>query len=360
MLGTESDTATERIVGPDDWWPPAPRDRRPWPYRRLRPTAARVAAMLTIFVLVAASAVLISGVRVERQDAGHVGVVRNGGPLDDRRIRQILLPGQRVTWAGLYSQAPREYPASRIVLFYTITSDASRGDRREDDVVNVPTRDGVQVGLEGTVFFHFVGESDIALLKRFDQTFGNRTFPVAGSDKVLRPWAGDEGFGAMIDSTFRPILDNDLRSIVGRFGCAELVASCALVRHVAGPGPRRSNANSNIATVEERIAGSLTNELSETLGGDYFRDVRVRIARVTLPDNVQHEINNVQQAYVSINGARAEVARARYEQHRNKLRAQVYNTSPALAQIDAIRAAPPNATIVLSGGKKQPGINVGG
>lgn len=356
----------ETLLDTASWSEPPPdrkrrRDPRPWPYRRLGPTLGRVAALLTILALIGTSSVLVSGVRLDRQDAGHVGIVRNGGPVDDRGIRQILLPGQRVTWAGWYSQAPREYPASRVVLFYTITGDASRGDRREVDVVTVPTRDGVQVGLEGTVFFHFVGERDIALLKRFDQTFGTRHFPVAGSDRMLRPWDGDAGFAAMLDSTFRPVLDNNLRAVVGKFGCAELVASCALVRHVTGPGPSRSKANANIARVEEQIAGSLTNELTQTLGGEYFRDIRVRIARVTLPDNVQHEINNVQQAYVAINGARAEVTRAKFEQHRNLLRARAYNQSPALAEIDAIKNAPPNATIVLTGrGNKQPGINVGG
>src|SRR3954465_2721358 len=196
---------------------PARRDPRPWPYRRMGPRPARVAAGLPIMLLVVAGAVLVSGTRLSRQDAGHVGIVRNGGPLDDRGIRQILMPGQRVTWIGLYSQAPREYPAARIVHFYTITGDTRRGDRREGDVVHVPTQEGVQVGLGATVFFHFVGERDIGLLRRFDQTFGNRRFPVAGTDKLLRPWDGEAGFAALLDTTFRPVLDNDVRAALGRF-----------------------------------------------------------------------------------------------------------------------------------------------
>ena len=53
--------------------------------------------------------------------------------------------------------------------------------------------------------------------------------------------------------------------------------------------------------------------------------------------------------------------RAGFEAKRNALRAKAYNESPALARIDAVKAAPDGATIVLSSGDdKSPGINVGG
>jgi regulator of protease activity HflC (stomatin/prohibitin superfamily) len=323
--------------------------------------SARLAGVATIAILAVTSVVLVSGARVSRQDAGHVGVVRNGGALDNRRIRQILMPGQKVTWTGLFSQQPREYPARKVVLTYTVTSDARRGDRREVDVVNVPTRDGVQVGLEGTVFFKFVGEGDIALLRQFDQTLGMRRFPVVGGNSTLFPWNGEDGFGAMLDAAFRPILDNDLRSQVGAFACSQLVASCSLVRRVVDPSEEKRNANRNIASVEDRLATSLRADLTETLGGDFFRDIHVRISRVTLPQRVQGAVDDVQAQYVAVNGAKAQVRRAEYDAKRNDVLADTYNRSPSLARIEEIRAAPKGSTIVLSGtGSKAPGINVGG
>jgi regulator of protease activity HflC (stomatin/prohibitin superfamily) len=333
----------------------------PWPYRRMRPRKARAAAVITIALLAVVSAVLISGARLAREDSGHVGVVRNGGPWNNRRIRQILMPSQGLTWAGLFSQSPREYPASKVVLFYTITGDPDRGSRLGVDSVQVPTRDGVQVGLEGTVFFRFMGETDIGLLKRFDQTFGTRRFPVAGTDRSLYPWQGpEEGFSAMLDSVFRPVLDNNMRAEVGAFECADLVASCSLIRRVSGSTPNRARTNANIAKIESRISHSLATDLAKTLGGAYFRSIRVRIARVMLPANVQGEVNSVQQQYVAVNGARAALKGARYQAQRNELLARAYNGSPALAKIDEIKAAPKGSTIVLSSGGKQPGINVGG
>jgi SPFH domain/Band 7 family protein len=359
----ETALLSTKSLQPRPLLPARRRDPRPWPYRRMSPRPARVAAVLTIMLFVVAGAVLVSGARLSRQDAGHVGIVRNGGPLDNRAIRQVLMPGQRVTWIGLFSQAPREYPAARVVHFYTITADPRRGDRREVDVAHFPTQDGVQVGLEATVFFHFMGERDVTLLRRFDQTFGNRRFPVAGSDKLLRPWDGEAGFSALLDSMFRPILDNNLRAVVGKFECAQLVASCSLIRRTSGPGPTRSSTNRNIDAVETRLGQSLNDELTVTLGGAYFRDIHVRIARVTLPANVQAEVDDVQRQFVAVNGARASVKSARYVAKRNDLLAKAYNASPALARIEQIKAAPKGSTIVLTSGggkQQQPGINVGG
>jgi regulator of protease activity HflC (stomatin/prohibitin superfamily) len=360
----EHDPPREIDDPPESWLPelpPPPRDPRPWLFRHMPVRTARVAALLLIAAMAVTSAVLVSGARVSRQDAGHVGVVRNGGPADNRGIRQVLMPGARLTWIGLFSQKPHEYPAARVVLFYTVTSDERRGDRREVDVVNVPTRDGVQVGIQGTVFFKFVGERDIALLRRFDQTFGTRRFPVVGTQETRYPWDGEQGFGAALDATFRPVLDNDMRRQVGAFACAELVASCKLVRRAASPAQDRRNANLNIASVEARISRSLRADLTRTLGGDYFRDIRVRISHVTLPDNVQGAINQVHARYVDVNGAKAQVRRAGFDAQRNELLAKAYNSSPALAEIDAIKAAPRGATIVLTSGSsgKSPGINVG-
>jgi SPFH domain / Band 7 family len=324
---------------------------------------ARAAAMVTIALLAVASAVLISGAKLARQDSGHVGVVRNGGPADNRRIRQILMPGQRISWVGLFSQSPREYPAAKVVLFYTVTSDPKRGDRPGMDVITVPTRDGVLVGLEATVFFHFVGERDIGLLRRFDQTFGTRRFRVPGSTQTLRPFDGDEGWAATLDATFRPVLDHNLREEVGRFQCAELVASCALVHRVSELPRLRRTAAINVASIQRRMSRSLRADLRRTLGGDYFRDINLRVSRVMLPGNVQTAIDDVQARYVAVNGAKADVRRARYDAARKELLAKVYRQSPSLARIDAISAAPKDATIVLSeggSGGNAPGINVGG
>jgi regulator of protease activity HflC (stomatin/prohibitin superfamily) len=289
-----------------------------------------------------------------------VAVVRNGGPLDNRRIRQVMPSGSQLTWTGWFSQAPRLYPARHVQVLYTVTGDPARGDRSGVDVINVPTRDGVQVGIEGTVFLHFVGVEDPALLERFDNTYGYMDFTAADGQE-LRPWEGDAGFQAMLDHVFRAVLDNDLRQEVGNFDCAQLVASCGLIAQ----GTRTvqvgtTDTNASISEIQDSINASLESDLTDSLGASYFRDIRFRIAHVRLPGNVQTAVDDVQAKYAAVNSARAELRQARYKRRRNDLLGQTYRKSPELAMIDAVHAAPPGAQVIISAGGSSPGVNVGG
>jgi hypothetical protein len=298
----------------------------------------------------------VSGARVVRQDIGHVGVVRNGGPFDNRSIRQVLMPGSGVTWAGWFSQKPHEYPARGVVLLYTVTGDPGRGHRREVDVVTVPTREGVQVGVEGTVYYHFVGEGNLDLLRRFDKTFGTQTYSDGGP--ASRPYDGDSGFHTMVENVFRPVLDNDLRREVGVFRCAELVTACQLVRRVKHrPGARGSIENA--ALIERRINRSLEDDLAEALGGRYFVNVHFRLVRVTLPLAVQNAVTDAQAGSARVHVAKQRLRQGRYEARRNALLAKVYNESPALANINAIRAAPRQSTVIVNTSRRPPPVLVG-
>jgi regulator of protease activity HflC (stomatin/prohibitin superfamily) len=325
----------------------------------MSPPAARRAATLALALMTVLALFGVSGVKFERQQLGYVGVVRNGGPLDNRQVRQILLPGQRITFTGLFSQAPHEYPSVGALRSYTITADPSRGNRPGVDVVTVPTRDGVRVGLEGTVYLRFVGEADRALLERFDATIGTRRFPLPTGGELFA-WQGAAGFSAMLDSVFRPVLDNDLRREIGAFDCAELVASCALVR----PSKRQDAAptRSAVRTIEEGIDRSLANDVLATIGQPYFRDLRFRLVRVTLPAPVQSAIDEAQAEYANVNGARARLAQARYDARRTRLLGRAYSRSPSLAMIDAVKAVPKGATVIVntSGSSKSPSIALGG
>jgi hypothetical protein len=118
----------------------------------------------------------------------------------------------------------------------------------------------------------------------------------------------------------------------------------------------------NIALVEERLTRSLQEDLTRTLEAPYFTGIHFRLSSVRLPDGVQKVIDDVQARYGSVSGARADVARARYEDARNKILAKTYQQSPALARIHAIRSAPKGTTIIINddAGGRTPGLNLGG
>jgi hypothetical protein len=117
--------------------------------------------------------------------------------------------------------------------------------------------------------------------------------------------------------------------------------------------------DSSIALIEQRINDTLEPDLQRTLGHPYFWDIRFRITHVSLPDNVQKAVDEVEAKYAGVNGARAEVLQARFQNKRNELLARTYNHSPALATIEALKAAPPSATIIINTGGKKPTILAG-
>lgn len=342
---------------PRDWMPEGIAMPSTGPSPRL--IAAGIATVVAILFFIVFA---FSGFGLARMDAGHVGVVRNGGPLDDKNIRQVLQPGQSLTWTGWLSEDPHPYPASNVQRFYTIVTDTSRGDRQGVDVVQVPTRDGVQVGIEGTLYFKFVGESNERLLRRFDNDFGTRTFPSVEGGERLYPWQGDEGFAAMLDTILRPVINNDIREQVGQKRCAELVSSCALIsrgEQAAVPVNDEENSNANLQAIQQAINQSLVRDIEATLGAGYFIDVRFTLSRVTLPEGVQQAIDTAQSAFAEVSRARARVRQAEFQNRANELLARTYRRSPELAQIDAIKAIPEGAEVIFNlNGSGSPGVTI--
>jgi hypothetical protein len=166
----------------------------------------------------------------------------------------------------------------------------------------------------------------------------------------------------MLDRVFRPVLANDLRREVGRYQCWQLVASCALVRRTEGP-IKVSNPNDAIAIIQERIQDALERDVRRTFAVPYFVNIRFRIAEVALPERVQAAVDDAQAEFAAVSGARAEVVQARYQRRRNALLADVYERSPELARIDAIKAAPRGATVIVNsadGRSGSPPVLVGG
>jgi hypothetical protein len=200
-----------------------------------------------------------------KTSGGEVAVVRNGGPLDNHRIRQTIQPASGLTWIGWWSSV-HKYPAQQ--RFYTITAEAGRGERAGVDVVHTPTSDGVNVGLEGTLYFTL--NTDPVTLRTFDDRFGTRKF--RGLDGVVRAaYDGDDGWSGFLDQIVRPVIDNDLREQINSFRCSELVSSCSLVQNAGSRVPVRGGQsnNGNIAKVQDAINSSLGEDLRRTLGADF-------------------------------------------------------------------------------------------
>lgn len=290
-----------------------------------RPLQTVVGKVLLGFLGVVLALMLLMGgcSGLENPEAGKIGVVRNGGPLDDKQIRGILNPGSGLAWTGFYSQT-HYYPANQ--RNYIVTSDPTRGDRAGADIFRTPTRDSVNVGVEGQVLFTM--NTDVPVLKELDNRYGTRTNPVVGTGARLAPWEGDDGWGAFLDSWFRPTLDNALREEIAQFNCAELNAQCALVKNNTRNIGNQAETNVNFVKIQEQLQTSLQADLDKTLGGNFFQIQKVNLVGITLPEATQ-------QAVDAANAEKAKVASARYQAQQAKYKAQ-----SALAQARANRANP--------------------
>lgn len=333
--------------------------QRPGRRPRLPATGSRRVAAVTTAVVAASAAVLLGGTAVltgfERTNGGEIAVIRNGGPFDDNKIRQVVRPASSRTWTGMFSSAHR-YPAQE--RLYTISADGN-GDRPGVDVVKTPTSDGVDVGIEGTIFFTL--NQDEAVLQQFDDSYGTRTFTGLDGERYY-PWQGDEGWVAFLDQVVRPVINNDLRVQVNNFKCVELISTCALVQNAslqagqatAAPLPAGGEAlgsvnNVNIAKVQEAVNVSLAQNLESMLQGPYLVDIRFNLARVTLSPDVQAAVDRAQAAFGQITEAQARVASAEADARANQARQRGYQDCPSCAQIDMLKAIPPSVTTFAPG-----------
>lgn len=314
----------------------------PRPSSRGRSLAPRlVAGAVAVLVLVLGIS-LVSGV-FAKTGPGEVAVVRNGGPAA-AEIRLVLQPASSLTWAGFF-HSTHGYPASQ--RFYTITADPSGGDKPGVDVESVPTRDGVQVGIEATVYFTL--NTDPSVLSRFDDKYGNRTFRSFDGQQVFA-WDGADGWSAFLDQIVRPVISNNFREQIGNFRCQELVSSCALVQNGTSSVAVTSESNNvTIAKVQEAVRQGLVTDISSTLGGAFLENFQVNLVKVSLPDNVQTAVNNAQAAFAQVTEAQAKVQQAKAEAQANEQRQQGYAACPACAAIDQLKAIPSTITTYAPG-----------
>jgi regulator of protease activity HflC (stomatin/prohibitin superfamily) len=311
------------------------------------PGVTRLAIAAGVFFI--AGLIFLIGVfgGLNRTSGGEVAVVRNGGPFDNHKVRQVIDPASGLTWTGWWSDV-HKYPAQQ--RFYTISANPNEGDARVVDVVHVPTSDGVFVGIEGTLYFTLT--LDHAALSTFDNKFGTRKF--RGLDGGVRhAYDGDDGWSGFLDQIVRPVIDNDLREQINGFRCSELVSSCALVQNTRAsntvkPGSGGSN-NGNIAKVQEAINQSLATDLRGTLGGDFFTNIRFNLVRITLPPKVQTAVDDAQAAFAQVTEAQARVESARADAEANRIRQRGYQDCPACARIDELKAIPSSVTTLAPG-----------
>ncbi len=312
-------------------------------------TAAQI-AMGIVGVLVMIFAVIVPGfayiTSFTKADGGHVIVVRNGGPFDNNSIRQIIEPNSGLVSAGLFS-SEHPYPSTQRNFKVSGSQNAD-----SNEVINVPTKDGVLVGVEGTFYFD-VNYTDEKVLRTFDDRYGTRTYPVPGGSQ-LSAWDGEPGWNAFLSFTLGNLVQNVLRQEIGNVECADLVASCSLARNAsaqaAGVTLNPNGAgNQTINKVQRAVNDGFTADVDNVLGVPVLIHPRFVLSKVDLPPNVQAAINQAQAAFAGVTESQAALQRAQIDAQTNQQRQTGYTVCPACATIDELHALPPSITTFAPG-----------
>lgn len=305
------------------------------------PLVLAAGGVAALVVLVVAVAFLTSFKAVAPSD---ICVVQEGGPFHGRGVADVRQPSCGVSSIGMFNKQ-RCFPATE--RNYIISADPEQSDRRNVDFFSTPTRDAVQVRIEGQALFRLT--TDPARVETFYKRFGVRTF------NGEHPYDGDSGWSAFLGVQFRPVLDNALREAIGDYRCVELNNTCAYVQDTAaavtGKVTGTADTGQNLAEVQDKIAQTLDRDLQDTLGGRFFEDIRFRLVQVTFDPEVQRSVTAATAARAQVATKRLEAQqrvetaigdRRVAEQKARAIRATraAYAGNPAQARIDAIKALP--------------------
>ena len=327
-----------------------------------------LAVVVLLFIVVCGA--LIGGCSsLNRPGPTEVALIRNGGPLDNKSIREVRAPSSGYAVSGLFSE-PRMYIAGCEQRYYSVSSDPSRGSESGADFIKVPTKDGVLVEVDAQVLFRTafttkaceLTDDAKALLERFDTQFGNRNFAAKDGDSH-KVWEGNSGWNAFLDTILRPVVENAFREQVGSVNCADLVSSCALVQSsVQGQSVSftASDNRENFERIQTAVQDQLEAGVKAALGDDYLGDFHVQLTKVTLPKSVQEAIDAAQASFAQIAEAKAQKIQADYQAEANERLAAAYKGNPVLAYIQAAKELGRNANATIILGEPGAGLNLGG
>lgn len=302
----------------------------------------------------------------DKPASGEMGVVRNGGPFDNHKIRQIIPNGAGNTWTGWGSET-HFYPVDTQQRFFKLNT-CYDGDNSpvacngsDAAAIEVPTADGVQVGIEGIFYlnttFNNTAQGEEAL-KSFDTQFGTRTF------EGEHPWDGPSGWRKYLAAVVEPVIGNNMREVIANVECRQLVSSCALVQNGSNVNnvsqQSTTEVKNNVSQVQQAIQEGLQRDLNDTLCPpkdkgkvtcQYFGQIRFNLTHVDLPPKVKGAIEDAQSSFARVSQAQAKVKAARLEAQANEERQHGYAKCPTCALIDQTRAIPTNIQVWAPGAR---------
>jgi regulator of protease activity HflC (stomatin/prohibitin superfamily) len=219
--------------------------------------------------------------------------------------------------------------------------------RFQDFEVTVTTVDGKKAVLQGQVPFRFVGEADPEIAKKFAVGLGARKY------NGERPGVSNEGWENMLNQLLVPEIRATLKETFGRVYCADFEPSCRAI------DPRANVPTSNPEAVYAAVAKALQQRVDRKLGDSYLRDLGVRVNSITLPREVQSNIDQVTTEQAKTKRAEQSEVTARAEAKAITTKAKALRKNPSSILLEVAKECNNKCTIVLDGSKGGVNATVG-
>ena len=326
------------------------------------PTVIRRYVLFTVLGLgglLLAIVLLASLTSFKSVDQGHVCVVVDGGPLDDRKVSKVRQPGSGVATVGIFNHQ-RCFPANE--RQYALSADPSEAGSKTVDVVKVPTKDAVEVYIEGQ--FRFTLTTDEETLKDFYRRYGSRTF---GGE---HPYDGDSGWDNFLAQAFRQPTLTATREAVGRYRCVELRNTCQYVTNAQAAVSgrvREVETGQNLEKVAEEIGRTTAVQVNTFLSGacrkpdgpdpnaapdlgpcqTYFENVRFTLGQPHFENSVESSVTAAQTAGADAATARLQ-AQKKVEEARGRRRVAEQDAAAIRRTGSAYRQNPVKGRIDLA------------
>lgn len=297
---------------------------------------------------------------------GMMGVCQTGGIIEgDNGTCGVMPSGTKKRALGVFNSL-RQYPAT--------TRNFTFGPGGELPQLTLATKDGKRVGVQ----IRFNYKLNPQALTEFYKSYGLREYADAEGNQH-RVYT-HEGWVEFLKQEFGPVGTQALRGLFLTKTGQQLAPAFA-----AAENPdvdfTRLDAEGNLSALEGEAGMNFDEQLRETLGGDFFTDVRVTQLNVVPPQAVLASVDKAIQAraveieavakgkadkaaaqaaaQVSNEEARAKRYAAVQEAIGIRAKSRAYQSSPEKASVDAIAALPDTLTTLILGGKSSNLLQLG-
>ncbi len=217
-------------------------------------TKRRLALAAVVLTVMVTGGACSSSAEVDR-----IGLHYTGGPIQGKHFKKIIAPGSGNKIVGLFDTVAYLPAGQRNYII----SKAAEGDRKGADFIEVPSKGGVLMDFELSVYFKLNTRVDVI-----------RTF----YEQICKKYhcTEESGWRSMLNDNFRKIIETSMQERIRQYDVGVLYANNA--------GTEGQSSNDVLLAVQTDVARTLRDRVNSVLGGPFFCGPKFDRSKPDCPD----------------------------------------------------------------------------